>query len=342
MFIKYFSIIIIIIVPIFITEIFLRFQNFVDLNDFQREYPWNNILHHGTDEFSVSDYGSNCNGVKTKLLLLGDSWMEDGYMNRTIGQEFAAKSKSCVQVINGSTTSYSPTLYLLKARQAFDKFGKFDFIIVNIDETDVGDEWLRYQIPTVRNRQGEIISVPYEHDIHSRFLWNGEVWAKKSRFYLVRLIKFAFLHKVMTPLFYDFTFCPDYPSLMRYVFKPEAASLYKKEHGHFAERLEEMANEISTFTADPSFVYVTHHPHLRGLVDKVDHGPLYLPIVSGAIARLPEESGVTVLDARNHVRQIHGDTFPDNTFVAGDPYSHLTKDGAVRYGKWIASQIGSK
>jgi len=57
---------------------------------------------------------------------------------------------------------------------------------------------------------------------------------------------------------------------------------------------------------------------------------------------LKKKTGVSVLDARNHVMQIHGDAFPDNTFQENDPFSHLRNDGEIRYGKWIVSRIDLK
>jgi hypothetical protein len=84
-------------------------------------------------------------------------------------------------------------------------------------------------------------------------------------------------------------------------------SLYKREHEYFENRLLEKAADVSNFTTDASRVYVTHHPHLRGLVNSNDNGKLYLPVVSEILARLKETSGVVVLDACNHVMQIHGE-----------------------------------
>jgi hypothetical protein len=103
-----------------------------------------------------------------------------------------------------------------------------------------------------------------------------------------------------------------------------------------------MAAELSSFANDSRSVFVTHHPHLRGLVDTIENGKLYLPIVSEALASLQEKTGVSVLDARNQIMQIHGDALLDNTFIAGDPFSHLNDKGAIRYGKWIVGQIELK
>jgi hypothetical protein len=328
-----------VLLSLIIIEIFLRSQNFVELSGFNHQHPWNKILHHGSDQFVVTNYGSDCNGERKKILLLGDSWMEDEHLADAISKEFASKSGECIQAINGGTSSYAPTLYLLKGRQAFKKYGNFDYIVVNVDETDVGDEWLRYRIPTVRDNTGKIVAVPFNNDLESRYIWNGKLWAEDSDYYIVRLVKFAFFYKVLVPMLYKLTYAPDYSSLMRYVFAPDARSLYKKELKHFDHRLLKMATKLTRYTSDARHVYVTHHPHLRGLVRKVSNGHLYLPIVSEALARLHRESGVTVLDARDHVRQIHGDAFPDRTFAPGDPFSHLTAAGASRYGKWIGDQM---
>ena len=331
-----------ILLSVIVIEIVLRVQNFVKLDGFHNEFPWHEVLHHGDGTFKVRDFGQNCQGEKIKLLLLGDSWMEDEYLSNTIGSEFAVKTGRCVQTINGSNSSYSPTLYLLMARRAFKTYGKFDYIIVNLDETDIGDEWLRCRIPTVRDTSEKIVAVPYENDIHARYTWNGKLWAEKSRFYIVRLIKFAFFYKALVPSLYNFTFSPEYSTLMQYVFAPDGASLHKKEKEYFEARLLEMAAEISGYTTGAESVFVAHHPHLRGLVNSVDSGKLYLPVVSQAMAELQKKAGVSVLDARNQIRQIHGEIFPADTYVDDDPFSHLNSEGAVRYGKWLVKKIDPK
>jgi len=331
-------------ISLFAAELILRFQNFVQLDNFSNQSPWNEVFHHGSSEFVIGEYGTSCKGETIKLLLLGDSWMEDGYyLSTTIGKEIANKSNKCVLAINGSSSSYAPTVYLLRARQAFKTYGKFDYIIVNIDETDIGDEWLRYRIPTVRDTSGKIVAVPYEHDIASQYKWKGKLWAENSNLYIIRLIKFAYYYKILIPSIYKFTVTPDiYSNLMQYVFAPDAVSLYQREHQHFENRITEMVSEISNFTTATKSVYLTHHPHLRGLISTIDNGKLYLPVMSEIIARQNEKSGVSVLDARNNIIKIHGESFPNNTFVEGDPFSHLERDGAIRYGEWIVDRIDLK
>jgi hypothetical protein len=324
-------------------ELILRVQNYVQLDGFNIQHPWNSTFHHGSDAFSVREFGSNCNGEKIKLLLLGDSWMAPEYpLSQTIEQEFADKANKCVQAVNGGVNSFSPTLYLLKGRRAFKTYGKFDYIIVNIDETDIGDEWVSYRIPAVRDETGKIVAVPYENDLFRRYMWNGKLWAERSDFYVVRLIKFAFYYKILVPMLYKLTYNPDYTTEMQYVFAPDARLRFKKEHKYFYKRLKRMVQQLSELTTKSGKVYVTHHPQFRGVVDRVESGKLYLPIISEMLAKLKKETGVKVLDARDNIRHIHGEAFPADTYLADDPFSHLNRDGSVRYGKWLVSQIDLK
>jgi len=330
----------VILLTLSVAEGILRIQNFVTLDGFSEEHPWHQVLHHGSGKFVVEEFDPGDSETEIKLLLLGDSWMEDPHLSEAIGKELAEKTKKDVNAINGGNSSYAPTLYQLKARKAFEKFGKFDMIIVNIDETDIGDEWVRYKIPKYRDSSGQLVAVPFSRDIHSEYLWNGKLWAEDSDFYLVRLVKFSFYYKVLVPMFYKFTYCEDYPTLMQYVFAPDARSEHQEELKFFDDRLLEMVEELSSYSKNgTASIYVTYHPHLRGLVDHVEEGNRYLPVVSEALVRLQKKTGVTALDAREHMQQIHGDALLTGTFEEGDPFSHLIVGGANRYGTWIADQI---
>ena len=320
-------------------ELFLRFQHFVQLDHFKDSHPWNPVFHHGAGKFVVKEFGSNCQGRYTKLLLLGDSWMEDKVLSSEIGREFAMDSGHCVQAVNGGNSSYAPTIYMLRARQAFEQFGKFDGIIVNIDETDIGDEWVRYRIPAVRDESGTIVRVPFSRDLHSEYLWNGKLWAEDSPLYLIRLVKFAFFYKVLVPLFYELTYCPDYPTLMTYLYTPDTRTRFARELAYFDDRLLEMTQELSGYADGVGSIYITYHPHLHDLVADEITGKTYQPVISEALSRLKMKTGVKVLDAREQVEKIHGKRLLDDTFEEGDPFSHLITDGASRYGKWIADQI---
>ncbi len=332
-----------IVISLCLAEVFLRVQDFIQLDGFAEDKRWNSVLHHGYDTFAVKTYGTDCVAGKKKILLLGDSWMEDPVLSGTIGRQLSVETGQCLQVVNGGTSSYAPSLYLLKARQAFQVYGPFDSIVVNIDETDIGDEWLRYRIPSTRDASGKLVAVPFEKDIRSLFIWNGKLWAEDSSFYVIRFFKFALFYNVLFPYMERFTVAPNhYDTLMKYVFSTKPAMSFSAERSYFDDRLAELAAELIDMANAANSVYITHHPHWRGLVDTVDKGNKYLPVISEAIAKLGRDSGVTVLDARYNIGEIHGKELLVNTFVEEDPFSHLAAEGATRYGNWIAAQISSK
>ena len=327
-------------ISLLLVEGFLRVQNFIELDGFAEKNIGHPVFHHGDGTFSVENFGFECEAEATKVLLLGDSWMEDAVLSQTLAEELSRETGECVRAVNGGKSSYSPTIYLLKAREAFKRYGRFDFIIVNIDETDIGDEWLRYRIPLNRDRTGKIIAVPFEEDIRGLFLKNGKLWAENSPSYIVRFLRFAFFYNVLVPYLNRFTFTPSrYDELMKYVFPSDGDSVYVKEQKYFYRRLREMVEGLSRLTHGTPFIYVTHHPHYRGLVEDPSQGKTYLPVVSELLEKLGREKDIKILDARDHVQEIHGEAFWKNTFEEDDPFSHLASKGAARYGAWIAETI---
>jgi hypothetical protein len=103
-----------------LVELLLRIQPFVEIDGHTEQSPWHSVLHHGSDEFGILDHGcgSNTDENITRVLLLGDSWMEDPILSSTLGQEIAKRTGNCVRTFNGGVSSYSPILYMLKGRAA--------------------------------------------------------------------------------------------------------------------------------------------------------------------------------------------------------------------------------
>lgn len=89
------------------------------------------IFHHaGPKLFIERTFGEHCGDAPSvKVLLLGDSWMQDQGLAGVIGDEIASKLGKCVLAINGAFYSYSPTLYLLKAKHAVESYGRFDTVL---------------------------------------------------------------------------------------------------------------------------------------------------------------------------------------------------------------------
>lgn len=330
-------------VSLAVLEVALRLQPWIKLGGFEPSSDSHPIFHHaGPELFIERTFGEHCGDApRVKVLLLGDSWMQDQVLAGVMGDKIARNLARCVLAINGAFYSYSPTLYLLKAKHAVESYGRFDYVFVNIDETDIGNEWLQYRGLIMRNRAGEIVAVPSDigdPGVRDPFQ-NGFLWVQESSLYSVRLVKkiihthlfMPHLHRLAKPIGYE--------DIMKYVFVRDTRDRHARELQYFQERLAEMAETLIAATGDKDRVYVTHHPHAKGVIPSDDGGVTYLPIVSEALAALHDTHGIRVLDARAHIQQIHGDKQADEIYRKDDLFSHLTGDAPKRYGAWIIENM---
>jgi hypothetical protein len=133
-----------------------------------------------------------------KLLFLGDSWVEGGGIGLGVADyvQTEAKSCGCVELINGGAASFSPSIYLLVGEELSARHHP-DAVIVNIDETDLMDESLRYRKTSLRDEKGDLERVVPD--------MNDELWIYGHRaldeepVYVLRLIEQVYFEKVFLP-----------------------------------------------------------------------------------------------------------------------------------------------
>ena len=100
---------------------------------------------------------------KPTILFQGDSWMAwiakskkaTTYLKNNFNDDF--------NIINGGTSSYSPSLLSTQFSLLKDNFNiQPDYVIAYIDQTDIGDESCRYKLLKKFNLANELVGVPYE------------------------------------------------------------------------------------------------------------------------------------------------------------------------------------
>jgi len=118
-----------------------------------------NILYYGEDLlFNVlNDSSSN------KLTLLqGDSWFQQINEFDDV-KNYIDDSQKNVKFVNGGIASFSPSLMNIQFNILENDFNiKPEIVIAYIDQTDIGDEFCRYKNLRTFDKQGVLISVPYE------------------------------------------------------------------------------------------------------------------------------------------------------------------------------------
>lgn len=97
-----------------------------------------------------------------RLLFMGDSFMQGLGIDDTIPVHVRSYFHDVLHreicAINAGTSSYSPSVYVPQARKLVPKI-KPDAAIIDVDETDLWDDYYRYRHLVVRDRSGSIVAV---------------------------------------------------------------------------------------------------------------------------------------------------------------------------------------
>ena len=96
------------------------------------------------------------------MLFLGDSFME-GYDDRNtlpyhVAKYFRDERSICLKTHNAGYTSYSPSIFVPQARKLLP-IVRPDYIVIDIDETDFYDDFVRYRKLVTRNERGQNVGV---------------------------------------------------------------------------------------------------------------------------------------------------------------------------------------
>jgi hypothetical protein len=334
-------------------EVFLHLQPFVSLKYAENTVnpePRISFEHHHNayhiPQVQNATLGPGCDnqGKRLKLLFLGDSWMEltDGIPRGAAESLLEQGPKDlCVQIINAGTTSFSPSLMLVKGENLIREHSP-DFVIANIDETDLMDEYLRYRKTTLRDRAGRIERV-VPNVVDLAYLYERSA-LNQQPVYTLRLIEQIYYDKVLLPRLRREFFGVEmdigsYELIMSPQLSHNPRTSHAKEIEYFKQVLREMIDRL-TAKLPPNGLLLTHHPHLLHL-PQGDKPARYNTIVSDVVleetqtARAPT---VNFYDAQRDLRELYGDN-PESFFTPGDPFSHLTPDGYRRYGRFIGRTL---
>jgi hypothetical protein len=280
-----------------------------------------------------------------KILLLGDSWIEGGGIGQGFAEFVGSRMPKDVQfeLINGGTTSFSPSLMLLQGEYLIAEHQP-DLVLVNIDETDLMDETVRYRQTSVFGTNGQLLAVVPDgvHAVQAA----GHVALEEQPLYILRLFEKVYFDRVMIPRLRRAIWSQGYSSLPTYekLLGPQLSlnpyEEYADEIAYFRERLSEMISRLTAATC-PDCVLLAHHPHWAQLegTDGPASVPTYTRVVSEQLQEITSELRVPFYDALPHVSAIYGDDYASYFKWPDDPFSHLTDDGYRRYGSAIGEHF---
>src|SRR5215472_10359671 len=96
------------------------------------------------------------------VLFLGDSFIQ-GYDDKDtlpyhVAKYFKTELNICIKTYNAGAGSYSPAIFVPQARKLLPIL-RPDYVVVDVDETDLYDDFVRYRELIVRNDRGQNVAV---------------------------------------------------------------------------------------------------------------------------------------------------------------------------------------
>ena len=283
----------------------------------------------------------NADGCEPKLLFMGDSFMQGSgptdnipyhvrrYFQQSLHRELC--------VFNAGYSSYSPSVYVPQAKKLIPLL-KPDFVIIDVDETDLWDDAYRYRHLVVRDDAGSIVAV--RPTPLALWFYDGLVKSTDKTLYLQRLVSKLYFTRIEFPKLYDKYWAGtrnDNLWLSR-LSEAEARSLYGADIAYFRMTLEDLTQTVllRTGTAD-ALIYI-HHPHLQHLGGA---GAAFNNVVSDTVREVALRHRVRFYDATEDLKVEFG-TEPQKYYISHD--MHFNADGTRAYGtavaKYLAATLG--
>jgi hypothetical protein len=273
------------------------------------------------------------------VLFLGDSFME-GYDDENtlpyhVAKYFKKERGICLKGNNAGYTSYSPAIFVPQAKKLLP-IVRPDYIVVDVDETDLYDDFARYRKLIVRNERGQNVGVkasPIGHECSV-----GLMEAREHPLYLMRFVAKTWLSLVHMP-----TVIQHYRSDDLVLFS------YSQDHGadleqkysealsSFRQNLQELAYVLKDYTGDGRRVLFIFHPHLEHL--KADaEGRVWNDLVSSTVRNMCIDNGFLFFNATETLKRRFG-SHPEDFYWPGD--MHFSFGGLEEFSNAVAAFMAS-
>jgi lysophospholipase L1-like esterase len=273
------------------------------------------------------------------VLFLGDSFIE-GYDDEDtlpyhITKYFKNELNTCIKTYNAGSASYSPAIFLPQARKLLPIL-RPDYVVVDVDETDLFDDFVRYRQLIVRDDRGQNIAVkasPIAREYNIGF-----IKAREHRLYLIRLVAKLWHLYVHMPVVYE-----------KYRREPLGYLAYLQDHDSnleqkyseallvFRQNLQELAGMLKDFTKDGNRILFIYHPHLEHLKPDAA-GRLATNLVSSSVQRTALANDELFFNATEILKQRFGSR-PEQYYWNGD--MHFNFKGLEEYSRAVAAYMAA-
>lgn len=274
------------------------------------------------------------------VLFLGDSFME-GYDDANtlpyhVARYFKGERGVCLKTYNAGFTSYSPAIFVPQAKKLLP-IVRPDYVVVDVDETDLYDDFARYRNLIVRNARGQNIGVKVSPIGHACSA--GLMQAREHPLYVMRLAAKLWHAYVRMPAVIEkyrssdltlFSWSQDHDA--------DLERKYAEPLSVFRQNLQELADVLKDYTADGSRVLFVFHPHIQHLKPDAS-GRLWNDLVSGSVQKMAADNNFLFFNATATLKQRFGSQPEKFYWRSGD--MHYDFSGLEEYSNAVAAYMAA-
>jgi hypothetical protein len=273
-------------------------------------------------------------------LFLGDSFMEGYDESNTlpyhVAKHFKTERGVCLKTYNAGFTSYSPSIFVPQAKKLLP-IVRPDYIVVDVDETDLYDDFARYRKLIVRNTRGQNVGVKVSPIGHECSV--GLIEARRHPLYLMRLV---------AKLWHAYVHMP--AVIEKYRGSDLALFSYSRDHGVdleqkyaealsvFRQNLQELADVLKDYSGDGSRVLFVFHPHLQHLQADAS-GRVWNDLVSSSVQKMAAANKFHFFNATETLKARFG-PHPENFYWQKEDM-HYDLKGLAEYSAAVAAFMES-
>lgn len=285
-----------------------------------------------------------------RILFLGDSFMEGVRLTPEGGYVPTASSDTVpalvrhfyhkltannLCVFNGGFGSYSPSIYVPQAKILVPLL-KPELVVIDVDETDIWDDFNRYRKLTVRDRNGSITAVrPTPTAI--RF-YQGLVESTNKLLYVHRLFAKLYFTRIEFPklLAQSTQTRPDDNLTLAKLPETELRTHHAAEIAYFNMTLDDLTKTVIALVGGSDCLIYIHHPHLEHLHET---GTVFNNVVAESVGEVARRYHVRFYDATEDLRSAFGSE-PDKYYIPND--MHFNPAGTRMYGMAVAQYLAGE
>ena len=277
-----------------------------------------------------------------KILFMGDSFMQGYDDSNTIPQHvwmFLKEKGLLPSIYNAGFLSYSTAIYVAQSKDLIPKLSP-DFVVIDIDETDLGDDFNRYRKLIQRDEMGKIVAVNYSRPYYEE--QNGFLKIKKNRLFITRLF-LALYHTQLHMPTYTKKYREEFWDGKRTILgfsrdkSENAREKYQAEINFFRENVSELAEALIELMGDRRRILFLYHPHLQHMQPDSD-GRYWNRFVSTTVEEVAEEYHVAFYDATGDLMDLSKQD-PQDFYWKGNV--HFNFKGLKVYGRLVGERIFS-